>query len=141
MSCRCTPGTGTVFQLHLSIIADMVLPETGMSTPIQPGNERILFIDDDKIPADMGKAMFKRIGCRVTLRINSIEALISFQNEPAAFDPIIADQTMSGMTEINLDRRMLSIRPDPPTILSTGSSCQIFEEKARSFGVESFAMG
>ena len=39
-----------------------------------------------------------------------------------------------------LARRMLQIRPDLPIILCTGYSCQISEEKAKSYGIKGFAM-
>lgn len=53
---------------------------------------------------------------------------------------MITDQTMPGMTGIDLARRMLQIRPDIPIILCTGYSSLISEEKAKSLGIQGFAM-
>lgn len=47
---------------------------------------------------------------------------------------------MSGMTGIDLARRMLQIRPDIPIILCTGYSELIPQEKAASLGIKGFLM-
>jgi CheY-like chemotaxis protein len=84
--------------------------------------------------------MLERLGYRVTVRSNSIEALSTFQDEPDQFDLVITDQTMPGMTGSDLARRILQIRPEMPIILCTGYSTIISEEKARNYGIKGFAM-
>ena len=108
------------------------------SVPV--GTERILFIDDEKILVDLARSMLERMGYAVTGRTSGLEALTTFRNQPDAFDLVITDQTMPGMTGIDLARSMLQIRPDLPIILCTGYSSQVSEEKARSFGIKGFAM-
>jgi CheY-like chemotaxis protein len=128
--------------VYLPVIADPALLEVE-TAPLdlpQLGNERILFIDDEEILAEMGQTMLERLGYRVTVRRNSIEALNTFQNQPDQFDLVITDQTMPGMTGSDLARRMLQIRPDMPIILCTGYSSLISEEKARGLGIKGFAM-
>jgi CheY-like chemotaxis protein len=84
--------------------------------------------------------MLERMGYAVTMMTSSIEALTTFKNQPDAFDLVMTDQTMPGMTGIDLARRMLQVRPDLPIILCTGYSSQITEEKVRSYGIKGFAM-
>jgi CheY-like chemotaxis protein len=134
------PGEGTVFQVLLPVMAAEDAVEDRPEEIVQLGNERILFIDDEEILAEMGKAMLERLGYRVTVRTNSIEAFNTFQNQPDQFDLVITDQTMPGMTGSDLARRILQIRPCMPIILCTGYSSLITEEKAKSFGIKSFAM-
>jgi CheY-like chemotaxis protein len=88
----------------------------------------------------MGRAMLERLGYRVTVRMSSTEALSIFQNQPDAFDLVITDQTMPGMTGFDLARRMLQIRPGLPIILCTGYSNQLSEDNITSFGIKGFAM-
>jgi CheY-like chemotaxis protein len=88
----------------------------------------------------MGKAMLERLGCQVTIRSSSLGALETFQNQPQAFDAVVTDQTMPGMTGIDLARRMLQIRPDLPIILCTGYSSIINEEQAYQNGIKGFIM-
>jgi len=47
---------------------------------------------------------------------------------------------MPGMTDIDLARRILQIRPDIPIILYTGYSSIISEEKAKSIGIREFML-
>ena len=134
------PGEGTVFQVLLPVMAAEAVVEDKPEEIVRLGNERILFIDDEEILADMGKSMLERLGYQVTVRSSSLEALTTFQNQPDMFDLIIADQTMPGMTGSDLARRILQIRPFMPIILCTGYSSLITEEKAKSLGIKGFAM-
>lgn len=142
VTCHSQLGEGTVFQVYLPVFADPTVLETEPA-PLdltQLGNESILFIDDEEILAEMGQTMLERLGYRVTIKISSIEALNTFQNQPDKFDLVITDQTMPGMTGSDLARRMLQIRPGIPIILCTGYSTIISEEKAKLLGVKGFAM-
>ncbi len=142
VTCHSVLGEGAVFHVYLPVIADptIVEIETAPLDLTQLGNERILFIDDEEILAEMGQAMLERLGYRVTVRRNSIEALNTFQNQPEQFDLVITDQTMPGMTGSDLARRMLQIRPGMPIILCTGYSNLISEGKAKLLGIKGFAM-
>ncbi len=84
--------------------------------------------------------MLERLGYDVTARKSSLEALETFQNQSDQFGIIITDQTMPGITGVELARRMLQIRPDIPIILCTGYSSVISEEKAKSKEIREFAM-
>ncbi len=140
ISCCSKPGEGTVFHVYLPGIAERDLPEGKTVDPIGHGNEHILLIDDEEMLAEMGKIMLERLGYRVTVRTNSIEALTTFQNQPGQFDLVITDQTMPGMTGSDLARRMLQKRPDLPIILCTGYSSLISEERAKALGIRGFAL-
>jgi PAS domain S-box-containing protein len=134
------PGKGTVFHVFLPVVNKEALPAKEAIKQIPVGKEKILFIDDEDVLADMGKNMLERLGYRVTVRKSSLEALETFQNQPNQFDVVITDQTMPGMTGIDLARRMLQIRPDIPIILCTGYSSIISEQKAKSLGIREFAL-
>ena len=53
---------------------------------------------------------------------DSIEALKTFSADPSQFDLVITDQTMPGLTGIQLARELLALRRDIPIILFTGHS-------------------
>lgn len=134
------PGKGTAFHVFFPVIEKEQLNEIEDVEPIPIGRERILFIDDEEMLAELGKSMLERLGYHVTVRNNSIEALKTFQNQPDLFDLVITDQTMPGMTGADIARRMLQIRPDIPIILCTGYSTLISEERAKSLGIKEFAL-
>ncbi|MGB3210284.1 MAG: PAS domain S-box protein [Desulforhopalus sp.] len=142
VSCKSSPGEGTIFKVYLPIHISAVQTQDEI-TPIeviQPGIENILFIDDEEMLAEMGKSMLERLGYKVTVETNSIEALNTIKNQPNRFDLVITDHTMPGMTGSDLARRMLQIRPGLPIILCTGFSNMISEEKARIYGIKGFAL-
>ncbi len=142
VSCRSRPGEGTMFRVYLPVYQET--DEGGQISALdalsQQGNEHILFVDDEKILAEMTKTMLERLGYRVTVETSSLEALQAIQREPYRFDLMITDQTMPGMTGFDLARRVLQIRPGLPVILCTGFSNTISEEKAKSYGIKGFAL-
>ncbi|MBM9538276.1 hybrid sensor histidine kinase/response regulator [Desulfobulbus alkaliphilus] len=133
-----SPGQGTTFQVHLPLVE--VQPETvnESTAVVTGGTERILFIDDEEILAEMTTEMLARLGYQVTVQTSSLAALTTFESQPDQFDLVITDQTMPGMTGTELARRMLRIRPNLPIILCTGYSTQVSEEKAKALGIRAF---
>jgi len=140
ISCNSTLGAGTVFKITLPTITGHALEESDSTEPVPHGKERILLIDDEAILLEMGKIMLERLGYQVTAKWNGIEALITFQNQPDLFDMIITDQTMPGITGVELSRRILQLRPEVPIILCTGYSSPISEEQAQTLGIKGVAM-
>ncbi len=143
ITCDSHPGKGTTFQITLpALTEEETLASAGIARqqPIPPGAESILFVDDEEILVEMTQIILERLGYRVTVRTSSLEALATFQNQPDAYDLVITDQTMPGMTGLDLGRRLLQIRPDLPIILCTGYSSLITEEKATMSGIKGFAL-
>jgi len=76
------------------MVKEDALPEKEEREDIPQGTERIFFIDDEQLLAEMGKVMLERLGYHATVRRSSFESLETFQNTPNAFDLVITDQTM-----------------------------------------------
>ena len=132
---------GTIFRVYFPAIEEEMVASEVKSVEAAPsGQERILFIDDEEILAELGKTMLERLGYEVTVRTSSLEALAIFQNQPNRFDVVITDQTMPGMTGMDLARQLLQIRHNIPIILCTGYSTLINEEQAKAEGVSAFTM-
>jgi len=140
VTCESEVGKGTVFRVYFPAF-ECVEPEHVEQIEIAPsGIERILLIDDEEILVELGTLMLEQLGYKVTGRTNSLDALMTFQNQPELFDAVITDQTMPGLTGSDLALKILQIRPDIPIILSTGYSNLISEEKAELLGIKGFAM-
>jgi CheY-like chemotaxis protein len=84
--------------------------------------------------------MLEELGYRVTARTDSRQALEIFQARPDEFDLVITDQTMPGLTGLDLVARILHIRADTPIILCTGYSSIISVETAKAKGVREFIL-
>ena len=126
--------------MYFPVVTEEALPEIKETEDIPRGKERVLFIDDEELLAEMGQDMLERLGYHVTVRRSSIEALTTFQNSPHEFDIVITDQTMPDLTGSDLARRILQIRPDIPVILCTGYSNIIDEASAKVLGIREFAL-
>jgi len=137
--CDSRPGEGTEFRIILPALEGRAVQENESTDLIPNGKEHILLIDDEEMLAELGQAMLERLGYHVTTGTNSLDALTTFQNQPDAFDLLITDQTMPGMTGLDLARRVLQIRPEMPIILCTGYSGLISEDKAKALGIKGYA--
>jgi PAS domain S-box-containing protein len=133
-------GKGSTFKVYLPRIKKEADIPIESSETIPTGNERILFVDDEKALVEMSRQMLERLGYKVTTRTSSVEALELFRKRPARFDLVITDMTMPNMTGEKLAQAMIDIRPDIPVILCTGYSPQITEESAKILGIKQFIM-
>ncbi len=140
IKCESKVGSGTIFYINLPASADQSIPEVKPAEAITAGTEHILLVDDEQMLADLGRTMLERLGYTVTVRMNSLEALELFENHPDSFDLVITDQTMPGMTGVDMAQKMLRIRPELPIILCTGYGSPPLQEKVTSLGIKGFAL-
>ncbi len=140
ITCESGPENGATFRVSFPVVEQEAVLDDKQTDKDLSGNEHILLVDDEEALAKMGQVMLERLGYTVTIRTNSMEALVTFRNQPDQFDAVITDQTMPGITGSALSRMLLQIRPDIPIILCTGFSTLINEDQARAFGIKEFAM-
>ena len=140
VTCFSRPGEGSVFHVFLPVLSQADGEMAASERPVVGGSERILFVDDEDALAQMAGTMLERLGYRVTVETDSPAASVLFHDNPDAFDLVITDQSMPGLTGIDLAQSMLQRRPDLPIILCTGYSTQVSEESARAMGVSAFAL-
>jgi signal transduction histidine kinase/ActR/RegA family two-component response regulator len=135
------PGQGTTFKIYLPIVTEAVPDQdTAMGTAAAGNNERILLVDDEAPIITMLQNMLSRLGYQVSPMTDSRQALEHFKARPEAYDLVITDQTMPGLTGGELARAMLAIRPDLPIILCTGFSESFTEELAHEVGIREYIM-
>jgi CheY-like chemotaxis protein len=130
------PGQGATFKVYLPVLKSDKKPQSQAKQTRPTGNERILFVDDEKPLADLGKLMLERLGYNVSTRTSSLEALEVFKAKPDKFDLVITDMTMPNMTGDKLAQEMMKIRSDIPVILCTGYSQQITKESTHKMGIK-----
>ena len=133
-------GVGSTFDVYLPAIEITAEAAPASEPPPRVGTERILFVDDEAIQVDVNQQVLSRLGYRVTAFTDSLEACTYFSRNPDAFDLVITDMTMPGMTGEVLARRLMAIRPDIPVILCTGYSEVMTKEKAEALGIRGFAL-
>jgi signal transduction histidine kinase len=141
------PGSGTTFTIYLPVIdregvclEKEAAEESEGREPVPEGTERILFVDDEPMQVKLGQEVLGRLGYRVTAVDSSEEAFARFRETPDAYDLVITDMTMPGMTGDVLAREILKIRPGMAVILCTGYSERITEREARALGIREYVM-
>jgi signal transduction histidine kinase len=116
-------GKGTLIAIYLPIQGSgQERPEIQMEQVAFQGSERILFVDDESMLADLSQHLLGDYGYRVTACNSSLEALALFEAHPQDFDLVVTDLTMPHLTGDLLAQAILKIRPDLPVILCTGHS-------------------
>jgi PAS domain S-box-containing protein len=133
-------GKGTSFHVYFPVTEAVTTPGVEPAEAVPGGNEHILFVDDERSLAEMGKHLLERLGYNVTVKTSSIEALEAFRNFPNRYDLVITDQTMPNMTGTQLTRELIKIRADIPVILCTGFSDMVNKENYREMGIREFLM-
>ena len=131
-------GKGTTFSIFFPAIEKDAVIESEPTEKLPAGNERILFIDDEPSIVNMARQMLERLGYEVVTQMSSIEALELFRSKPDQFDLIITDMTMPSMTGDKLVKEILNIRPNMPTIISTGFSDKIDAKKVKEIGATEY---
>ena len=133
-------GQGTTFHIFLPKIEEECGQEATVDESVYGGTERILFVDDEEMLAELGQELITSLGYTVTATTNSNDALKLFSTDPNAFDLVITDMTMPGLTGMELSAELMAIRPDIPIILCTGFCEHINEKLAKENGVHNFLM-
>ena len=134
------PEKGTSFEALLPINKGPITVESETLQPPPKGDERILFVDDEKSMVAAIQMMLENLGYTVTGKTSSIEALEAFRAQMRQYDLVITDMTMPHMTGVDLAIELMKIRPDIPIILMTGFSELIDEDRARAMGIRAYVM-
>ncbi|WP_456473260.1 hybrid sensor histidine kinase/response regulator [Desulfolithobacter sp.] len=120
------PGKGTVFELYFPVADARSRDEAHNGlTQITGGKERILFIDDEPMIAELGKQILEPLGYTVQSTTDPVAAFKQFRQHPDFFDLVITDMTMPGMSGGQLTAEIHRIRPDIPIIICTGNSDKV----------------
>jgi PAS domain S-box-containing protein len=131
-------GKGTTFNVFLRSMEKQTPTGTEAKEPLCNGAERILFVDDEVVLAELGKELLGSLGYKVVTSNNGLEALETFRADPLGFDLVITDMTMPGLRGEELAREIIALRSDMPIILCTGYSELINESQAREMGIREF---
>ncbi|WP_175498328.1 hybrid sensor histidine kinase/response regulator [Desulfuromusa kysingii] len=134
-------GEGTTFDLFFPVTAQpQVSAPKNSDEEEYKGAERILFIDDDEMLADIGSKMLTEMGYQVTMVTESQKALQLFMTDADSFDLVITDQTMPLLTGKELINKLKQIKPSIPTIICTGYSSKVDKAEAKKLGADAFMM-
>lgn len=114
-----TPGHGTTVTVLFPLIDQAPVQEGDPPPQSATGEERILFIDDEVAILKLARKIITRLGYQVETESNPVKALEMIQKKPKHFDIVIVAKNMFRMNGRQFVKRLVSIAPDIPTIISS----------------------
>jgi two-component system cell cycle sensor histidine kinase/response regulator CckA len=121
------PGQGTTFTVYLPAIdvqshAQALERDKGvvMPAPTLTGGKSILYVDDDGTLIQLVTRLLKRRGFRVAGYTDQKEALQALRADPAAFDLVLTDYNMPGMSGLDVAREVKACNPNTPVAVTSG---------------------
>ena len=136
------PGKGSTFTVYLPTVQAEVA-----DAPAEPDTEaaiaevetsdgrRILYLDDDASLVSLVTRLLGRRGYRVSGFIDQQEALAAIRANPAAFDLVVTDYNMPGMSGLDVARETRAIRADLPVAVASGFVDEELQVQAGGAGV------
>jgi two-component system cell cycle sensor histidine kinase/response regulator CckA len=117
-----TAGVGTLFRIHWPVVDEE--PAPGTPPPVPPAlparRLRVLLADDQDATRRICRRQLERLGHQVCDAGDGHHAWLCFVEDPARWSLALLDQSMPGLTGVQLLKRILEIRPDLPVILMSG---------------------
>jgi PAS domain S-box-containing protein len=130
------PGRGTTFTIYLP--AQPVSENKGNANRVEipKGNgERVLFVDDELALGKVAHKVLQQLGYQTFVFSDARAAWKALQENPAAYDVLITDLTMPGMTGLELAQRVFQLRPDLPIVLSSGTVGALTLTESQALGI------
>lgn len=129
---------GSTFSVYLPSIERRRKSRVSQDITQPTGDEHILLVDDEKHILTLQKRILTRLGYHVTACKSSLEAIELFRIDPNQYDLLLTDMTLPDLDGRKLMQKMLTSRPDLPSVLCTGFSEVIDEQQALSEGFRAF---
>ena len=137
-----TPGQGTSFRVYFPAGQPGFAREEAelRPGPTRGAGEHILFVDDEPQLVAVAVRMLQNMGYRVTGHTNGEEALAAFQRDAQAFDVVVTDHNMPGMSGIELAQELAKTSRYTPVILLSGFLREDELQNTLSLGVTEIVM-
>jgi len=103
--------------------------------PVAQLDGRVLVVEDERQVGAFVADLLRHWGLEVEVVGTPAAALTRFEADPMAVDLVLTDQTMPGMTGVELARRLTVLRPGLPIILYTGYGEGLSETMLQASGI------
>jgi len=130
-----TPGQGTIFDVWLPLTEEAANIAPPCEENLVPGNEHIVYVDDDPFLVEIGREILLDLGYRVTEFTDSALALAFLNEQRGEVDLVVSDLTMPGLTGIALARGLREAGIATPMIIYTGYQDELAGESLDLLGI------
>lgn len=125
--------------------ADRDRPESRPGGDLR-GGEHILLVDDEPDVLEFGRQALSPLGYRLEAEPSPEAALTRVLKAPDAFDLVVTDMNMPGLSGIQLAEGLRPVRPDLPIVMISGCGAAVPPERLESLGAirllpKPFSMG
>ena len=123
IECDSEPGAGTCFRVYFPVSKSENILKDEISTEkekIATGSETILLIEDDESILDAANRMLTHFGYAVIPATNAEKAIEIYLAEQESIDLVILALNMPGMGGRKCLERLLDIKPELKTIVTSG---------------------
>lgn len=131
-------GLGTTFHLYFPAIdaAPVHTPhDADEAASVQRTGCHLLYLDDEEMLVDLVAHLLEPQGYRVTGFTHAQAAIDALTAAPKAFDVVVTDFNMPGMSGVDVAGLVGRIRPDLPVVLVSGYLTPVAHEAALASNV------
>ncbi|MFK7957609.1 MAG: PAS domain-containing protein [Lysobacterales bacterium] len=135
-------GVGTTMTVAFPEPTDIAGPHPYIARPNnipEPGSlegRRILVVDDDRQVAAFLRELFQHAGMQVNVAYDGSGGLREFRQHESEVDILLTDQTMPGMSGVDLIREVRALKPQLPCLMLTAYSHFDDASSAAAAGVD-----
>ena len=95
----------------------------------------ILYLDDDDTLVFLVRRLLERRGFRVTAFTSQSDAIEAVRADPQAFDLLLTDYNMPGMSGLDVARAVLALQPSLTVAVASGYITDEMQAEAKAAGV------
>ncbi len=124
-------GEGATFEVLIPATDAKAVPVAARETEVPSmlfGYGRVLYIDDEKALSVAVARMLESLGYRVTLCHNGADAIALVRENLQAFDVVLTDLSMPGLSGTDVARELMRLRPGLPVILTSGYADRVSQD-------------
>lgn len=135
---RSQKGLGTCIDCALPVVEEAQPDEADAIIANQEDkiDGRVLLVEDDTDYLDMMVILLERAGLSVAPCTDPLLALEGIKDDPGAFDLLITDHMMPGMSGLELVKEVRKLHPPLKCLLTTGFRNDVNDDEARKAGIE-----
>jgi len=106
-----------------------------MADDLITAQRHILYLDDDDTLVFLVRRLLERRGYKVTTFTDQKQAIDAVREQPAAFDLLMTDYNMPGMSGLDVARSVLALSPNLPVAVASGYITDELQAEAVAAGV------
>lgn len=133
-----TLGLGTIFHVYLPLSPDAIRQDLPSENAIVRGQGNIMLVDDDALVLETNRNILEELGYTVYHENDSEKALSFLKETDVKIDMLITDQTMPGLSGLELIGKVRLFEKSMPIMLCTGYSERVNKKTAFAKGCDAF---